>query len=174
MFHEDGVEGENLSEPRKKVTKVTFNENTNISEEKLDLKRKRKVQICWNHSVLGYSTGKCERQHPEKVCYQYRDRGYCRYGDESIFKHAVINDSSTRISLFSGNFNRLKEQQWTPQRAPESDWRMSTASLGNVIRKGESLLPSSTYIEPYRPREGRPSPVHHWDGRSARGRESDR
>ena len=40
MFHKDGVERENKSEPRERAKKVTFDENTNISEEKLELKRK--------------------------------------------------------------------------------------------------------------------------------------
>ena len=79
---------------------------------------------CSLHSQIGgcdyQSRGLCKRRHPRKLCFKFRDTGYCKYTvEECWYRHPI----EVKISHHRKKEQLKRSAEWRPEQAPTSSWR---------------------------------------------------
>ena len=104
----------------------------NFTSPKKEALKRKSIPKCQYHSELGdcplNSAGKCNKWHPRQICFEFKDRGNCKWDNHCKFRHPVeykVFHLRRKSSKPSYQHSRRK---WCPRKAPRTQWRSSNQS----------------------------------------------
>ena len=132
--------------PYRKNKKVHFEAVSKMNASRGELSF---IPVCESFSVIGScllkSSGMCKGRHPRNICFDFRDRGKCKWNGRCKFRHPLeYRRHERRWSNYHHKSQHIKGT-WCGRDAPEDNWRRPKNSTQDSPPISSSLAsPSST------------------------------